>query len=48
MRRTGDFMPILPFVIERDGKSKNVSGLIDSGATVNVLPYKIGLELGFV
>ncbi len=46
--RPTDFMPFLPFKIERDGKSKEVLGLVDTGASVNVLPYKIGLEFGAV
>ncbi len=35
-------------ILEKDGESIEVSGLVDSGATVNVLPYQIGLELGAV
>ncbi len=30
------------------GQSVEVSGLVDSGSMVNVLPYQVGLELGAV
>jgi len=43
-----DLMPYLPFTIERAGKSLTVSGLLDTGATVNVLPFNTGHELGAV
>lgn len=41
-------MPYLPLTLELKGNNKEVFGLLDSGSTVNVLPYKIGLELGAV
>ena len=41
-------MPYLPLTLERKGNIKEVFGLLDSGSTVNVLPYKVGLELGAV
>jgi len=41
-------MPYLPFTLELKGKKKEVFGLLDSGSTVNVLPYNVGLELGAV
>ncbi len=41
-------MPYLPLTLELNGNTKQVSGLLDSGSTVNVLPYKIGLELGAI
>lgn len=41
----------LPFVrmtlIHRDQRTQ-VSALVDSGATVNVLPYEVGVQLGLV
>ena len=46
--RPADFAPYLPLKLNRGGKSLEVSGLVDSGASVNVLPYRIGLELGAV
>ncbi len=41
-------MPYLPLTLMRGGKSTDVWGLVDSGASINVLPYRIGLELGAV
>ncbi len=43
-----DLMPYLPLTLERKGNIKEVFGLLDSGSTVNVLPYNIGLELGAI
>jgi len=47
-KRPTDLMPYLPLMLERDWKSIDVLGLVDSGASINVLPYTIGLELGAV
>lgn len=42
-------MPLLPVQLRfRDGDSVHAQGLLDSGATVNVLPFGIGLRLGAV
>lgn len=41
-------MPYLPLTLELNGRTRNIHGLLDSGSTVNVLPYQIGLELGAV
>jgi hypothetical protein len=41
-----DRMPYLPFVIASSGHILPVEGLLDTGASVNVLPYEIGLQLG--
>ena len=38
--------PILPLTLIAK-KSVDTAGLLDSGAAVNVLPYSIGLQLGF-
>ncbi|MCR4414255.1 MAG: hypothetical protein NUV77_17700 [Thermoguttaceae bacterium] len=38
----------LPITLIRDSRSVAVSGLLDTGSTVNVLPYGAGLQLGFV
>ena len=43
-----DPMPYLPLTLELNGNTKDVFGLLDSGSTVNVLPYNIGLELGAI
>jgi len=39
-------LPYLPLVLSYRGTSLSVSGLLDTGATVNVLPYDIGRQLG--
>ena len=42
-------MPLLPLELHRNiGESVHVQCLLDSGATVNVLPYGIGVRLGAV
>ena len=41
-------LPYLPFALVNQQNSVSVSGLLDSGAMVNVLPYQIGLQLGLV
>lgn len=41
-------MPYLPLTLELSGNTKEVDGLLDTGSTVNVLPYKIGLEIGAI
>lgn len=41
-------LPHLPMVLSYQNHSVHVSGLLDTGASVNVLPYKIGKELGAV
>lgn len=43
-----DRMPYLPLTLGYNGHSLNVEGLLDTGASVNVLPYEIGTQLGFI
>lgn len=43
-----DAMPYLPLTLELNGNTEDVFGLLDSGSTVNVLPYHIGLKLGAI
>lgn len=38
--------PLLPLTLEVAGRSASAVGLLDSGASVNVLPYSVGLNLG--
>jgi len=40
--------PYLPLTLTYQNQSLNVSGLLDTGSSVNVLPYEIGLRLGAV
>ena len=42
------FQPYLPITLTYHGRSRTASGLLDTGATVNVLPYQVGLDLGAV
>ena len=41
-----DSLPRLPLTLQIDRHRVEAVGLVDSGATVNVLPYDIGLQLG--
>lgn len=41
-----DSLPRLPLVLRFNSQSIDVVGLVDSGATVNVLPYEVGIRLG--
>ncbi|MEQ8957470.1 MAG: hypothetical protein RLP02_06025, partial [Coleofasciculus sp. C2-GNP5-27] len=41
-----DRMPYLPLMLSLNGQSLNTEGLLDTGASVNVLPYELGLQLG--
>jgi hypothetical protein len=43
-----DSLPRIPLLLRRGDRSIEALGLVDSGATVNVLPYELGLELGAV
>ena len=41
-------LPYLPIRLNYQTQAVDVSALLDTGATVNVLPYQIGLELGAI
>ncbi|MEM6404847.1 MAG: hypothetical protein AAF757_32260 [Cyanobacteria bacterium P01_D01_bin.116] len=41
-------MPYLRLTLSNGNKSLEVMALLDTGASVNVLPYEIGLQLGAV
>jgi hypothetical protein len=41
-----DSLPRLPLLLRRENQEIEAVGLVDSGATVNVLPNEFGLELG--
>lgn len=43
-----DSLPRIPLVLSRENHSIEANGLVDSGATVNVMPYELGLQLGGV
>jgi hypothetical protein len=39
-------LPRLPLSLSKGNLRIETVGLVDSGATVNVLPYEVGLQLG--
>jgi hypothetical protein len=41
-------LPYLPLILTYQNQSLSVSGLLDTGSSVNVLPYELGLRLGAV
>lgn len=41
------FRPLLPIRLSFQQQSLLANGLLDTGATVNVLPYGLGLDLGY-
>lgn len=41
-------MPYIPLTLTLGARALEVTALLDTGASVNVLPYKIGLQLGAV
>lgn len=43
-----DSLPRLPLVLRRGEATSEVVGLVDSGATVSVMPYELGVELGML
>lgn len=43
-----DQMPYVPITLSLNERSLNAEGLLDTGASVNVLPYELGLQPGFI
>jgi hypothetical protein len=43
-----DALPQLPLSLTYRGSSVEVSALLDTGASVNVLPYGVGVQLGAI
>ncbi len=43
-----DALPRLPLTLTYRNSSVDVSGLLDTGASVNVLPYSVGIQLGAI
>ncbi len=41
-------MPLLPVVLSKGERQRDAVGLLDTGAAVNVLPYSLGEQLGFI
>ena len=40
--------PYLPLTLTYQGRLVSTSGLLDTGSTVNVLPYQVGADLGAI
>ena len=40
--------PLVKIALSHDGHEIPVSALVDSGATISILPYETGRQLGFV
>ncbi|MEM8525107.1 MAG: hypothetical protein AAGG68_10705 [Bacteroidota bacterium] len=40
------FFPLLPIQLIHNNQTIDVHGLLDSGSTVNVLPFEMGISLG--
>ncbi len=43
-----DSLPRIPLVLRRGKQTVETLGLVDSGATINVLSYEVGLQLGAI
>lgn len=43
-----DSLPRVPLALHHQSQTIEVVGLVDSGATVSVLPYAVGLRLGAI
>jgi hypothetical protein len=43
-----DVVPRLPLTLSYGGKHLEVFGLLDTGASINVLPYSVGRDLGAI
>jgi hypothetical protein len=42
-----DLMPDLPITLRHQSHALPGVGLVDSGASISVLPYSLGIQLGF-
>ncbi len=43
-----NYVPYVPIILNYGDVSIKSMGLLDTGATINVLPYNLGLELGAI
>jgi hypothetical protein len=41
-------LPTIPVILSHAGFSVSANALLDTGSTVNLLPYDIGLEVGAI
>ena len=42
------FVPLIPITLTKNERVLAASGLLDTGAAVNVMPYTLGVSLGLV
>jgi hypothetical protein len=42
-----DLMPDLPILLRHQSQAISAVALVDSGASISVLPYSLGVQLGF-
>jgi len=42
-----DLMPDMPVVLRHQTTTMSAVGIVDSGASISVLPYRIGVQMGF-
>lgn len=47
-RSSANLLAYLPITLSYETHSLTVSGLLDTGSTINVLPYTVGQQLGLV
>ena len=47
-RAEGNLLAYLPVTLRHETYVLAAEGLLDTGSTVNVLPYPLGLQLGLV
>ena len=47
-RAEGSRLAYVPITLRHETHVLTVTGLLDTGSTVNVLPYPLGFQLGFV
>ena len=40
-------MPFIDIQLTHNSRQSSVSALVDSGSALNILPFDVGLELGF-
>ncbi len=48
MRPGTSLMPYIPLTLAANRRTIQVQGVLDTGATISVLPYDVGIQLGFV
>ena len=44
----GEALPTILILLSRSGFSVSANALLDTGSTINLLPYDVGLQLGAI